>query len=54
MTGRSTTSDLAWADAPRDISPLEADLTRRAVTRCARDEAEAAEFLAALGLEVAS
>ena len=51
---QSSASDLAWAPMPRHISHLEADLTRRAVTRCARDEAEAAEFLAALGLEVAS
>lgn len=54
MSTRPTTSDLAWADAPRDITRLEAALTRRAVNRCARNEAEAAEFLAALGLEVAS
>ena len=45
MTARPTTSDLAWAPMPRDISHLEADLARRAATRCARDEAEAAEFL---------
>lgn len=48
------TSDLAWAPTPRDVSTLERDLARRAVTRVARDETEAAEFLGALGLEEAS